>query len=180
MRLGLAYIILLIGCVTAQAQVIEWKSKPIIDLRISTKHLAENNAYKPFAWLKLVGYALVGLGGLKDGLVEGFDFDGRTSWERKRGVDPYSQRGSQSWRLAYVDGDPELGFKSSFHEWHGAWDWYHRNDDYRKLGYYSGGITLGIGGHKVNKKIKHYLFDFAIGWAVSATAKSIGMKFIRN
>ena len=73
--------------------------------------------------------------------------------------------------------NPEL--VSRFHEWH-AWDWYHRNDDYRKLGYYSGGIVLGIGGYKVNKKIKHYLFDFAIGWAVSATAKSIGMKFIRN
>ncbi len=180
MRALLVHIILFYGCLSVHAQVIKWKSKPIIDLRISTKSISENDAYKPFAWPKLVGYALVGFGGLKDGLVEGYEFDGRTSWERKRGVDPYSQRGSQSWRLAYVDGDPELGFKSKFVEWHGAWDWYHRNDDYRKFGYYTGGIVLGIGGYKTNKKIRHYLFDFAIGWAVSATSKSIGMKFIRN
>lgn len=180
MRLALTYIILFIGCVAAQAQVIKWKSKPIVDLRISTKQVSENDAYKPFAWPKLVGYALAGFGGLKDWMVEGFDFDGRTSWERKRGVDAYSQRGSQSWRLAYVNGNPDLGFKSKFHELMGAWDWYHRNDDYRKIGYYTGGIVLGIGGRISNKKIKHYLFDFAIGWAISATAKSIGMKFIRN
>lgn len=51
-------------------------------------------------------------------------------------------RGSESWRSAYVDGDPYLGFKSKFHELLGAWDWYHMNDDWRKMGYIAGAYPL--------------------------------------
>lgn len=136
--------------------------------------------YKPFTWQKCAGYTTLAFAGFKDGMVEGYEFDGRTSWERKLGVSPYSQKGSQSWRSVYVNGNPDLGFKSKFHEWMGAWDWYHRNDDYRKIGYISGGIIIGINGHKVNTKWWHYAADFAISMAVSGTAKSIGMKYIRK
>lgn len=173
-----AIIIAIFSTVLPAQKTINWKKKPVIDLGLSIK--TKTDAYKIFAWPKLVGYSLVAFGGLKDGLVEGYEFDGRKSWERKRGVSHYSQRGSQSWRSVYIDGNPELGFKSKFHKWMGAWDWYHRNDDYRKIGYISGGIIIGINGYKVNTKLWHYAADFAIGWAVSATAKSVGMKFIRN
>lgn len=161
-------------------QSIGVEKSPVIDFGLSIKKSGANNPYRPFAWPKLIGYVGVTFGGLKDGLVEGYEFDNRKSWERKRGVSPYSQRGSESWRSVYINGDPNLGYKSKFHKWMGAWDWYHRNDDYRKIGYYSGGITLGIGGAYVNKKWWHYAIDFGLGFTLSATAKNIGMQFIRN
>lgn len=171
-------IIAIFSTVLPAQPTINWKKKPIIDLNLSINN--ETCVYKPFAWPKLIGYGLVAFAGFKDGMVEGYEFDGRKSWERKKGVSPYSQRGSESWRSVYMNGDPELGFKSKFHEIMGAWDWYHRNDDYRKIGYVSGGIAIGIGGAKVNKKWWHYAVDFGISLIVSGSAKSMGMKFIRS
>lgn len=177
---GILVALLCVGLLLLMPEKAVAQKTPIVDLHLSIKNVERNNTYRPFAWPKLVGYGLAGFGGLKDGMVEGYEFDGRKSWERKRGVSPYSQRGSQSWRSVYVEGNPDLGFKSKFHEVIGSWDWYHRNDDYRKIGYIGGGFAIGISGAKVNGKWWHYALDALIGYSISATTKSLGMKHIRN
>jgi hypothetical protein len=92
----------------------------------------------------LVGLFLLALGSAFDGTVEGYGFDGRLSFERKYGVDPYGFFGSQSWRMVYVDNEPGQGFKSPFWKWLGAFDFYHMADDGRKYGYIIGGVLTGF------------------------------------
>lgn len=128
---------------------------------------------------KLLGWTAIGVASFTDGAVEGFEFDGRTAFERGYGADPHGYWGSQSWRNVYRGGEPANGFKSPWHEWKGATDFYHTADDLRKMGYLTGGIALGIGGRKVNSKWWHYALDAAIGLGISAFAKNRGMEWIR-
>jgi len=129
---------------------------------------------------KAIGWATIAVASAVDGALEGYQFDGRKSFERKWGVDPYGPMGSQSWRMVYVEGNPELGFKSWFHEKWGALDFYHLADDTRKFGYIGGGISLGIGGAKANQNWKHWLLDIAITSVISSGAKSAGMRWVRK
>jgi hypothetical protein len=128
---------------------------------------------------KMFAWSLIAVGGAADGLLEGYLHDGRTSFERKWGVSKTGFWGSESWRSVYVGGDPEKGFKSGFIRWTGANDFYHFADDTRKIGYITGGITLGIG-TKANTKWWHYLADFGISFAASAISKSAAYYYIRN
>lgn len=128
---------------------------------------------------KQLGLALVVLGSAADGLVEGYEFDARKSFERKWGVAPSSFFGSESWRKVYRNGNPELGFKSPLHRWYGAVDFYHFADDTRKVGYISGGMLYGKGMQK-NTKRWHYLLDVVIVSATASITKSLAMKYIRN
>jgi hypothetical protein len=123
---------------------------------------------------------LVAVGGAADGLLEGYLHDGRTSFERKWKVSKTGFWGSESWRSVYVGGNPENGFKSDFIRWTGANDFYHFADDTRKIGYITGGVTLGIGGTKANTKWWHYAVDFGISFAASAISKSAAYYYIRN
>lgn len=129
---------------------------------------------------KIVGWSICAVGGASDGMVEGYTFDGRKSFERKYGVDPHGYFGSESWRMVYRAGEPANGFKSQFHQTVGAWDFYHHADDLRKVGYIGGGVVVGIGGAKTNTKWWHYGIDFAVSFAVSATTKAAAMHWIRN
>jgi hypothetical protein len=129
---------------------------------------------------KIVGWSLVAVGGAADGLLEGYLHDGRTSFERKWKVSKTGFWGSESWRSVYVGGNPENGFKSDFIRWTGANDFYHFADDTRKIGYITGGVTLGIGGTKANTKWWHYAVDFGISFAASAISKSAAYYYIRN
>jgi hypothetical protein len=129
---------------------------------------------------KVAGWGITAVGGALDGILEGYAFDGRKSFERKYGVSKYGYFGSESWRNVYIQGNPENGFKSPLHGWAGAWDFYHHADDGRKLGYIGGSIILGIGGAKLNNKWWHYAADFTISFAISAAAKSAGMYYIRK
>lgn len=128
---------------------------------------------------KQLGLALVVLGSAADGLVEGYEFDARKSFERKWGVSPSSFWGSQSWRKVYRSGTPELGFKSPLHKWYGAVDFYHVADDVRFLGYASGGIFYGKGMVKNTKK-RHYLLDVVIIAVAASASKSLAMRWVRN
>lgn len=120
---------------------------------------------------KIIGFSIVAFSGFMDGIVEGYEFDRRKSFERKWGADPYGFFGSQSWRKKYED--PNI-----WNEHFGVFDFYHLGDDLRKTGYVSGGIIIGIGGK--GQKFKHYLFDFLISLAISGLSKKIGMNWVRN
>jgi len=129
--------------------------------------------------LKITGWILCAISGFIDGVLEGYGFDGRTSFERKWGIDKASYFGSESWRMVYNGGDPEQGFKSIFHKLLGAFDFYHHADDVRKAGYIGGGLLVGVGGSQY-KKTWYYIIDFGIAFIISAIAKSAGMYWVRN
>lgn len=129
---------------------------------------------------KFIGWGVLAIAGAVDGMVEGYEFDGRKSFERKFEVSPNSFWGSQSWRRAYVGGDPQNGYKSKKAQIFGANDFYHVADDVRKLGYITGGITVAIGGKQTNSKWWHYAADFAIGFAISGLAKQQAMEWVRH
>jgi len=116
---------------------------------------------------------------MADGLCEGYEFDGRKSFERKYNAKKTGYFGSESWKSVYRNGDPEQGFKSSLHRNIGAFDFYHNTDDLRKIGYISGGVVIGLNTHKNTNKW-HTVADFAIGFAVSSLTKSAAMWWIRN
>jgi len=137
------------------------------------------NTYK-ITRTKIAGWSLCAVGGIADGLLEGYLHDGRTSFERKWNANKTGFFGSESWRMVYKLGDPEKGFKTPLHSWAGALDFYHIADDTRKIGYMVGGVTLGIGGAKTNQKWWHYAVDFGISFAASAISKSAAYYYIRN
>lgn len=121
---------------------------------------------------KLAGWAVLSFAGAIDGIVEGYEFDGRTSFERKYGVNPNGYFGSRSWEKAHTK-------ETLYAKYFGAWDFYHNADDVRKIGYISGGVIIGIGS-RVNTKWWHYAVDLAASFAVSGVAKSAGMFWVRN
>ena len=129
---------------------------------------------------KLAGWGMLAVAGAADGMVEGYEFDQRKSFERKYNVSKTGYFGSQSWKSAYKGNNPDNGFKSGFVRTFGAQDFYHHADDLRKLGYMSGGIVIGINGTKTNTKKWYYIIDFAAGFAISAATKSISMRWIRS
>ena len=128
---------------------------------------------------KLAGWGMVAVAGVADGMVEGYEFDRRKSFERKYGVSKTGYFGSQSWKRAYNGNNPDNGFKSDFVRIMGAQDFYHHADDIRKVGYLSGGVVIGTQ-HRKNTKKWHTVADFAIGFAVSSLTKSAAMWWIRN
>jgi len=128
---------------------------------------------------KVAGWALCAVGGISDGMIEGYGFDGRKSFERKYNAKKTGYFGSESWRSVYKNGDPEQGFKSSLHRNMGVFDFYHHADDLRKIGYLSGGVIIGLNAHRNTNKW-HTVADFAIGFAVSSLTKSAAMWWIRN
>jgi len=115
---------------------------------------------------KLIGLGVAIIGALADGIVEGYEFDGRSSFERKWGVDRYGFWGSRSWQGRKFMGQ--------------TWDAYHMFDDIRKVGYIGGGIVIGIGGGKSNKKVIHFVFDGLIVAGVTGMAKYGAMHWVRH
>ena len=128
---------------------------------------------------KIAGWGMVAVAGAADGAVNGYEFDGRKSFERKYNASKTGYFGSESWKSVYRNNDPEQGFKSGFHRNMGAFDFYHHADDLRKIGYLSGGVVIGTQ-HRKNTKKWHTVADFAIGFAVSSLIKSAAMRWIRN
>lgn len=151
----------------------------LISFSLPAQTLLKIGSYR-FTATKAIGLGALAAGALADGMVEGYTFDGRKSFERKYDVDPRGYWGSESWRRAYKGGEPANGFKSPAHRIAGSFDFYHHADDARKLGYITGGITLGICGARTNTKWWHYVLDFGIGFGVSAAAKSAGMHWVRS
>lgn len=168
-RINWAYQVPIAKELTPQKKISLWANTPVFNFR----GYQVNN-------LKLAGWAGLAFVGAVDGIVCGYEFDGRKSFERKYNVSKLGYFGSESWLLAYKNSDVQQGQKNAITKVFGAQDFYHHADDFRKLGYISGGITLGVSGTQTNTKKWHYLTDFLIGFAVSGTAKAAGMYFIRN
>ena len=116
---------------------------------------------------KIIGWTVLASAGFIDGMVEGYEFDGRTSFERKFGADPNGFWGSQSWR------NKDNWYAKQF----GVFDFYHVADDFRKLGYISGGVLITLG---EKQNWKHLLIDVGVGLLVSSGAKRSGLHYIRN
>lgn len=129
---------------------------------------------------KVGGIVILALAAAADGAVEGYEFDNRTSFERKYNWGPYSFGGSLSWTSVYNNHQVEQGFKSALHRWYGAFDFYHLADDFRSVGYKTGGGLFFVGSYKQNTRRRHWLFDVLIVSVVSSGAKSLGMQWIRN
>lgn len=85
-------------------------------------------------WIFAIAAALAILSSIADGVVEGFEFDGRKSFERKFGVAAHSFWGSKSYK-----NKDTWWFKVTG----GVWDFYHLADDVRSWGYRLSGIALG-------------------------------------
>lgn len=145
-----------------------------------TLDYSQSKKYKPFTKDKIIANVVLGSTAFIDGMVEGYEFDGRLSWERKRGVDPYSYGGHLSWTKIYKNNDPSQGEKSKFRTWWGANDFYHHADDARKIGYISGGFLLGYSSSKYNNKIWQDLTDLAITNIWTGFIKSRGLHYIRH
>jgi len=129
---------------------------------------------------KIAGLAILAGAAAVDGVLEGYGFDGRTSFERKYGWSPYSFAGSLSWTSVYNNRQVEQGFKSAIHRWYGAFDFYHVADDVRSVGYKAGGGLFFVGSYKQNTRRRHWFLDLVIVSVVSSGAKSLGMKWIRR
>ena len=112
---------------------------------------------------KLTGWTILTAAGFIDGMVEGFDFDNRTAFERKYNVNPKGYFGSKQHQK-------KCGWKPFC-------DFYHDADDFRKFGYISGGVVLTLG---EKQKIEYLLIDLGIGLILSAGAKRAGLHYIRN
>ena len=109
------------------------------------------------------------LSGLIDGILEGWSFDGRKSFERKYKVKPLSFFGSLSHMRAQID--PNL-----YNKLWGVFDFYHMADKARKGGYLlSGFLILENSTFEI-----HTLLLFIGAYTVSAATKIIGMEWIRN
>ena len=127
---------------------------------------------------KAIGWATLIVASAADGMLEGYQFDGRRSFERKYGADPLSWGGSQSWRRAYVNGDPLQGHSSAYAKHLGAWDFYHLADDVRKFGYVGAGLTIGFNFKDQNWKA--ILLDLIISAIISSGSKRIAMEWVRK
>ena len=124
-----------------QPKIPYWANTPVFNFR----GYQVNN-------LKLAGWSAMAVAGMVDGIVCGYEFDGRKSFERKYNVSKLGYFGSESWLLAYKNSDVQQGQKNAITKVFGSQDFYHHADDFRKLGYISGGITLGVSGTQTNTK----------------------------
>lgn len=128
---------------------------------------------------KIISLSVIGLSSVIDGAVERFDHGNRKYFQDRYNVDPYGFWGQESWRKLYINNDPKFGVKSKFYKTIGVYDFYHVSDKIRKTGYITGGIIIGISGHKVNKKPIHYVFDFLLTMGVSMVGRRIGYNYMR-
>lgn len=131
---------------------------------------------------RILGFSLITLGAIADGLNEGFEMDKRRYFEVVWGVSPTSPFGSLSWTSIYVDNDPLNGYKSRFHRWFGAVDFYHITDDIRKGGYVfgTGLLAFNLGRTYGTKHFwRDLAFDVVIGGVLMSGAKSVSLNYIR-
>ncbi len=124
-------------------------------------------------FLIIAAFLLATTAAAADGMLEGYLFDGRESFERKYGVDKFSFWGSKSYAR------PKTGLEKVV----GMLDFYHVADDLRKYGYIIAGELFGVWGvleyikfDDVNSIIFAGLAAGILLWA----GKFFAMKWIRS
>ena len=109
---------------------------------------------------KLVGWSAIAVGSFIWYAKERFEFQGRRFFEVRYNVDEYGFFGSKS----------HIRVRNQFIKT----DFYHFANSGGKYLIISGAITIGIAGAHNNKKVKHYLLDFAITSAISVLSSYAG------
>lgn len=127
---------------------------------------------------KAVGFCMMVTSGVLNGIRQGYEFDGRTSFERKYHFDPYGYFGSLSWTRRYVNGIVNDGVKPLY-KYFPVPDLYHTLEIMSHTGFTTGGIVIGIGS-RTNKKPIHYLMDFGLAMAVNMVSIQIGYYYVRH
>lgn len=130
--------------------------------------------------LKLAGLGLVALGGAANGMLQGYEFDGRASFERKWGKSQTGFWGSLSWTKRYRDGNPAYGLAHPAYVVLPVADFYHVTQVVHHHSLVTGGVLVGIGGGFSRQKWWHYLIDIGLSAAVNSTAQAAGLWWIRN
>jgi hypothetical protein len=129
---------------------------------------------------KAVGLALVAIGGITNGMLQGYEFDGRMSFERKYNVDPRGYWGSQSWARRYRDFNPAHGLAHPAYKHLPVFDFYHTAQIIHHHSLVTGGIIVGISSAYTNKKWWHYGLDLAASTFINSASQSIGLRWIRK
>lgn len=124
---------------------------------------------------KTLGLSVMVFSAFVDGVLEGYGFDQRTSFERKFGVGQFSFFGSLS----------HLNKNNWYAKNFGVFDFYHVADDIRTWGGRIGGAVYGAGvvipmfqAGGINWR--HVLIDFLISAITTSGAKRIGIFWVRN
>jgi hypothetical protein len=133
--------------------------------------------YKPsktlrydFRERKVEGLLVLIFASFIDGAVEGFEFDNRTSFERK---------GWTKNKYGYFGSLSHAKEKNQLEEIYGVVDFYHTADDIRKFWYIGGGGLYAMG-MRENEKVIHHFIDIGIMVLTTSLSKQIGMDWIRN
>lgn len=115
------------------------------------------------------GYILLLLASVADGMVEGWEFDSRKSFERKYKVEPSGFWGSLSW----------MNKDNLYARLFGVFDFYHVADDLRKYGYMAG---AGLIAARLPAAASRWECVALVAGAVVLTiiAKRISMHWIRK
>lgn len=122
-----------------------------------------NNEVSKLIMLYITGIVAIVFASIIDGFLEGWEFDGRTYFEKKFNKNPMGFWGSRSWERKYTH--PNL-----WNKYMGVFDFYHVADDIRKYGYITGAFLIGFYSGFV------YLI---IAIVLSVISKRTGMKTIR-
>jgi len=124
--------------------------------------------------LLILSFLLHALAAAMDGVLEGYGFDGRKSFERKWGIGPTTFFGS-------------LSHLRKWGRWYrltgGVSDFYHWADDARAYGYRIAGFALGCYVIRLLIASHNWLFISAllVGWlVVGSLAKRAGMWWVRE
>lgn len=120
--------------------------------------------------LFIIGIIIIVLVSALDGILEGYVFDGRKSFERKWTVAPESFFGSLSWERAQTN-------SNLWNKYLGVFDFYHVADDIRKFGYVGGASLLLI---IEPANLVFYFLIFGAIIIMSSLSKRWGMKWVRK
>lgn len=151
--------------------------KYMLDVPDTTRGLLQIDIFKGYEWnsTKTVGLSVLVFSALVDGVLEGYGFDQRRSFERKFGVAQFSFFGS----ISHLNKDN--WYAKNF----GVFDFYHTADDIRTWGGRIGGAVYGAGVVIPMFQVggirwRHVLIDFLISAIATSGAKRVGLWWIRS
>ena len=116
----------------------------------------------------LISMLLLIIASVADGVVEGWEFDGRIFFEKKYGKSPTGFWGSQSWKNKNTWWYKITG---------GVWDFYHLADDVRKHFYIAPAMIFFFIAYGVNLNTIGLVL---ISYIITILAKRFAMDWIRT